>query len=152
MILALMGGTSGSSSPCRISVGCRSLWSQRTLVQPAAQARGLCELAGELRLLAHLAPVDFTGNLCHVSRVLVASWRGYFQQHRRMSGYHQRPGSRTNQDYPAAALRKLISELLGKSTTPRNTQHIDLLVAQLIEHLCRQPGQGRKTVRDERGR
>jgi len=46
----------------------------------------------------------------------------------------------------------LESELLGKRATPGDTQHIDLLVAQLIEHLRHQPGVGRKTVGDARGR
>src|SRR6266487_1447973 len=70
----------------------------REITGHAAHVCDVCKLPGQRRLLAYLAPVDFSSNPRHVSRVLIALWYGYFQQSRWLSGYHQRPGSRADQD------------------------------------------------------
>src|SRR6266852_1765452 len=100
----------------------------------------------------HLPSVDFSCDLRHVSRVLIASWRGYLRQDRGTAGNHERPGACADQNQSPTAPGVLISKLLCKRPTPGDTQHIDLLVAQLIKHLRHQPGMGRKPVRDAWGR
>src|SRR5436309_15083198 len=70
------------------------------VAERATQARSLCELVCIFGMCAHLPSVDFSGDLLHVDRVLIASWCGDLRQGRGTAWNHERSGARADEVQP----------------------------------------------------
>ena len=146
----LTTGTIGSSSPASTSVGCRSRHSQGMLVQPAdrvqlaeiaAQARGLGEPGDASRAAARPGRCGPARRRARrrrggSSRAMVAARGGQRQQARGDPGMPPRPRPRAGggEHQPAHPVGCLVGELLGDDAAERHAEHVDLSVAERVEH------------------
>src|SRR5215469_5120657 len=99
-----------------------------------------------LGVVAYTSPVEISGDLLHIVRVLKAPRCDHLRQNGKLSWYHTSPGSCANQDQPAAARGILEGKLLRKHPTPGNAEHINPNVAQLVKHFRHEPCVDRKAI------
>src|SRR6266446_5257451 len=80
----------------------------------ASQVCGTGKLVCILGMCAHLPTVHFSGDLLHMNRVQIASWRGHLRQSGKVPRDHERPRSRADQDQPPTSSWILEGVLLGE--------------------------------------
>jgi hypothetical protein len=72
--------------------------------------------------------------------LVVAAWGRHGQEHRRVARHAADSGSGSREDESADAQGCLVGELLRNDTAEGHPEHVDLFVAETVEHSFHGPG------------